>query len=342
MRLFTVSRPLLIILLVACAAPARADESDQHMVWDIELRDAAPAINEFINGRIASVLELVNANNPSCDCNTLTEGILTDIYQDRLRADLPAYIESAETIDVYPPRTIVNGDIIDHSIYRHAITGLTIRVTRNIRIGDVYLSTDKLNHFFGIGRRYYARYQSFRLEGQSHEEAEKNAILWGILTENTILGTTTNGIFSHADLEANYQGLQFALALCGSEKPYLVHGEGKWSVARTVDLAKYIAPAFDESFNPPLYGSLIKESIYVVFKADFVEKARSETVARRFQKYRAIIPPPSPSMRIVADYLREKGVPSQRADYMQALGLTENDAAAPMDAMAAAEQPAEN
>lgn len=320
------------------AAPARADESDQHMVWGIELNDSAPAINGFINGRIASVLELVNANNPDCDCNTLTEGLITDIYQDRLRDNLSTFIETSEAVDVFPRRNVLDGNIIDHSIYRHSVTALTIRVTRTLRIGEVYLGTDKLSHFFGLGRRYYARYQSFLLESQSPEEAEKNAVHWGIMTENTFLGTTTNGIFSPADLEANYRGLQFARALCSGDNPHLMHRDGKWTLVRPVDLAEYICPAFDETFNPPLYGSLIKDSIYVALTREYNEKAHLESVASRFQTYRALAPPPSPSMRIVSEYLREKGIPSQRPDYMQALGLTENDAAAPMDVMAAADE----
>lgn len=320
-----------ILLAVAALPAAAADEADQYLVWGTTLNDSAPAINAFINERVQATLGLVNKDNPGCDCETLTAGIITDIYQDRFRAEISRFIDATESVDVYPRRDTTNGEILDTSIYRHAITGLTIRVTRNIRIGEVYLGTDKLSHFFGIGRRYYTRYRGLLRDGQSPEQAEQEAILWGLLTENTFLGTTTNGIFSFADLEANYQGFRLAQDLCTGSDPFLRHEDGRWIQVRPVDLTAYVSPYFDETYLPPLYGELIRNAVHLVVERDYSSHVRDTRVAERFATYRALTPPPSRSMQIVGEFLREHEIPSQRPALLAALGLKETDPTAPWD-----------
>jgi hypothetical protein len=51
------------------------------------------------------------------------------------------------------------------------------------------------------------------------------AVLFGVLTERTILGTSSSGIFSVSDLEANYRGMQFYRGLCDGPHPALVRLE---------------------------------------------------------------------------------------------------------------------
>ncbi len=318
---------------LALVSITHADESDQYMVWGIELADAAPTINAYVNERIVGSLGRINESNPDCDCETLTTGVFTDIYQDRLRANLTDFIEFTQSIEVYPARDVIPGEIIDQSIYRNALVSITIRVTRNIRIGEVYLGTDKLNHFFGIGRRYYTRYLASLKAGRSQAEAEDEAILWGILTENTFLGSSTNGIFSIADLESNYQGFRLAQGLCAGDSPYIVHQQGKWTIFRPIDLRDYVDPTFDESFNPSLYAGLLRGAVLKVVEEIHAPKAGFPALAARFNAYRSTLPPSSRSLALIRRHLEENAIPAQRPSLMKALGISDSDPAAPMDVL---------
>jgi hypothetical protein len=309
-----------------------ADESDQYLVWDRELADASPAINDFINRVARERIEAENAKpGPPCDCESLTLQILPEIYLDRLRANLIAFIENSDDIEAYPPRTVAPADLLSLSIYRRAPVPLVIRVTRTIRIGDVYLGVDKLNHLIGIGRRYYVRYLSHRQTGMNEQQAVDSVIRWGVLVENSVLGTLINGVFSSADLEANYQGLLFARRFCEGSEPYLESFRGDWRLAREIDLRDFVTPPFDESFYPPLYDDDLRLAVLTVLAEDYAGHANSPAVLARFDRYRNYAP--SPCMRFVERYLDEYHVTSQLADILAALRVRPGDPYAPLDAL---------
>lgn len=319
-----------LAVFLAGAQFAFADESDQYLVWDRELADAAPAINSFIN-RIAR--ERIDAENarpgPACDCESLTLQILPEIYLDRLRADLIAFVESSELIDVYPPRTVAPADVLALSIYRRAPVPLVIRVTRTIRIGDVYFGVDKLNHLIGIGRRYYVRYLDHRQSGMNEQQATDSVIRWGVMVENSVLGTLINGIFSCSDLEANYQGLLFARRFCEGPNPYLELAGEDWRLAREVDLRDFVTPPFDETYYPPLYEDRLRLAVLTVLAEDYAGLTNSPAVLERFGRYRRYAP--SPCMRFIERYLAEYQVTPQLSGLLAALRVKPGDPYSPLD-----------
>ncbi len=309
-------------------SPAFGEETDQYLAWGHELADAAPAINRFINERVRSEIEAANAQGgPRCECETLTLRILPRVYLDRFRADLLDFVTNPGNVDAYPPPETV--DIRSLSIYRHAPIQFVIRVLPTIRIGEVYVGVDKLAHLIGIGRRYYVRYMSDRRNGVSETEAAENAIRWGILTENSVLGRFVTGIFSCSDLEANYQGLMFARRFCEGTDPYL-HFDGKaWQLAKEVDIREFVTPAFDESFYPPLYHGDLLTTVLGVLADDRADPAGSPEIQARFERYR--LTPPSPAMEFVESYLVEHQVESQWPDLLLALRLDADDPRAPLN-----------
>ena len=315
---------------IACSQLVFADETDQYLVWDRELADAAPAINDFVNRVARESIDAENAKpGPPCDCETLSLQILPEIYLDRLRADLIAFVESSEDIDVYPPRNVAPEDILALSIYRRAPVPMVIRVTRTIRIGDVYLGVDKLNHLVGIGRRYFVRYLSDRRSGLSEREATDNVIRWGVLVENSVLGTLINGIFSSADLEANYQGLLFARRFCEGPDPYLQFDGQEWRLAREIDLRDFVTPAFDETYYPPLYEDDLRLGVLTVLAEDYAGRAGSRTVVERFERYR--LTPPSLCMRFIERHLSENRVTPQLSAMLGALRIEPGAPSSPLD-----------
>ena len=54
-------------------------------------------------------------------------------------------------------------------------------------------------------------------KGDSHKVSMEKAIDLGIIGEKNILGRYASGVFSFADLEANFQGLLFGIKLLFSD-----------------------------------------------------------------------------------------------------------------------------
>jgi hypothetical protein len=93
---------------------------------------------------------------------------------------------------------------------------------------------------------------------------------WGERTERTYFGRYTTGVYSHADLVADFEGMRFWQRVLGraddplhaSEKPYVrcgrrffLAGERRWRLSRKVDLTRYVTPVWDEAVNCPSYRS---------------------------------------------------------------------------------------
>jgi len=326
------NRLAITALVVTGAIGAGADETDQYLSWNTELADAAPALNDFIAAQAAEVIARINAQPPeSCTCETITQLIFAAVYLDRFRAPVFEYIEESGLVDVYPPRDVPPDELLDRSVYRDVTLPSIIRVTRTVRIGDVYLGVDKLAHLFGIGRRYYVRYRDAREEGASFDDAVDEAIRWGIFTEDSILGRVVNGIFSHADLEANYAGLRLAIAFCEGDSPYLRQGAAGWVLQRPVNLTELVSPLFDESFNPNHFTGSVLDAVLPVLREEYRRPALLQRAGARFARYGD--PEPTRSTRTVAVFFEENAMTSQHGALLEALGLSDTDAAAPIDAL---------
>jgi hypothetical protein len=121
----------------------------------------------------------------------------------------------------------------------------------------------------------------------------------------------------------------FARSLCEGETPYLSLDENGWKLARPIDFAAFVTPGFDESFNPPIYTPDVQSAVLPILSREYAPKTRLPSVAEQFQIYGQS--PPSDSMRVVAGFLNDNGIPSQRSALLAALDLAEDSPAAPMD-----------
>src|SRR5690606_8800015 len=110
----------------------------------------------------------------------------------------------------YTPRT--NTEYLEQhrprSIYRDGFwwrLGFLVPPDPTMRVAGVHVSFDKLGHFFIDGRQYYAAFHEALAEGLSEEAARQTAIVEvGIRSETYIQGNAISGVFSYADLEANW------------------------------------------------------------------------------------------------------------------------------------------
>lgn len=129
-----------------------------------------------------------------------------------------------------------------------------------IRVGEVLIGTDKLEHLFGMGFQYFDRHY---LRGHSLKRVLKR----GIFFEKTILGgnVIATGIFSYGDLAANFNGMRFWNHMLqkrddvlGKEHnlgPYLECQGESWVQVKEIDYAAYFDLSSDESINCSKFAS---------------------------------------------------------------------------------------
>ncbi len=123
-------------------------------------------------------------------------------------------------------------------------------LARILRIGDVYLGTDKIGHFLGSGFKYFKKYY---LKGQSLGQA----LMIGWKAESNLLGSKTTRVISYADMLANFNGMRFWNHILQKEEdilgqnlgPYINCQENRWVQIKAMDWGDYIDHGFDETIN---------------------------------------------------------------------------------------------
>ena len=142
-----------------------------------------------------------------------------------------------------------------------------------VRVHGQLLGTDKLGHFVGLGSIYYHNYWKQRSFGVPRAQARRTAIecgAKGLLSEMGMFGKVTTGIYSNADMAANYSGFKF---FCNLTEPVTLQGvvrrpmlelqNGRWVVRPEVRpdtpyFAVYISAHWDEVLNPSHYAWQIR------------------------------------------------------------------------------------
>ena len=146
-----------------------------------------------------------------------------------------------------------------------------------IKANGVYFGDDKLVHFHHTSLSYYRRYRSLLAAGLDAETASQEVIehysrnaFW---SEEKMFGLIATGIFSNADLAANYAGFKFyanlseAVRLKGEQREPLVLRTGVfWRLNRHVRpgsgwFSVYISDHWNEALNPNLYDFTMRPGI---------------------------------------------------------------------------------
>lgn len=146
-----------------------------------------------------------------------------------------------------------------------------------IKADGVYLGTDKLTHFHHQGLQFYHRYRGLLNKGFSPEEARTKVIRHfannAVFAEDKLFGTILTGVYSNADMAANYLGFKFFLNLTepvmleGLEHEALVVRCGVfWRLNDHVRphsgwFASFISDHLNEALNPNLYDATMRPHI---------------------------------------------------------------------------------
>jgi hypothetical protein len=274
---------VLMITMTFISLSASALETDQYMTWGVELSDSGGYINKYLNEKISSALKVIDseltcekAAIESMDWNGRTTDMLSAIESDMYHS---------EEVDRWPPLTKSAKGVIKESIYRD-VSIFKLKVFGvNLKMNGVYFGVDKLGHFVTVGRDYYKTFRKYRRRGKSIEFSQIKAIKRGLFSERTYYGYLVSGVFSFADLEANFQGLEFMRSMCEGDKPLLKKdNEGNWSLSRKIDITNYVTPKWDESFYTSTYRKKRFRQVRPHL-AKYCEKRSEPSVIKRFTSY---------------------------------------------------------
>jgi hypothetical protein len=276
-------------LCLLLATPTAAIETDQYYAWGRELADSTEMINAKVNSEILLVLERVNSTR-SWDTRTCEDMAKRIERHFRLFIfhDLQLWADNTSLIERFPSTAEEDWRYRKEYIYRNhgpLDVGTWMPPSPTIELAGVRMGTDKLTHFFSEGWMSYVWYRNAREKGVSEHEAEVAAVRKGILLERSVLGMAASGVFSLADLEANYQGLRFFKGLCGEESPRLVMKDDGWQLASLVDFRDYVTPEWDESYQPSVFGKRRWKKVRPVL-LEYCPMLDDPEVARRRAAYR--------------------------------------------------------
>lgn len=120
-------------------------------------------------------------------------------------------------------------------------------VGRSFRVNGVMVGSDKFGHFFSQGFKYFKR----ELRGDSTE----SLLGQGVFAERWLFGQLTTGVFSNADLVANFEGWRFYQSLFRDDvipgKPAILQKQGdRYVQQRAFTWADHINDYWDEALNP--------------------------------------------------------------------------------------------
>lgn len=296
---------LLTGLLSAASAPAL--ETDQFYAWGKPIGDSAVFLNAWVQLTVQSALDASAPDDCESAVNSVQKHLQQSIYQ-----PIELWILSSDLVDRIP-----RGELADRDYRAHYLLSKTfpldyvrmLQPSPTIEVNDIRLGSDKLAHFFSEGWWYYRHWkksaQSLGPEALQHELFD-----YGVQLEKSIQGTTTSGVFSPADLEANYQGFIFYRQLCHGAEPLLYRQDNRWRFSGRFDFRDYIYPEWDESWNPNVYSRKRWKNIRKTMSL-YCPQLNSDWVRRQRAHY-AALDTLTPTEEMIRELVAAGGIPDPR------------------------------
>lgn len=308
----------LTVLILAQPAQLMGFETDQYNLPPTPLADIGGEVYEYTLENITKAIEKVNREirekencleHPKCNDSATkrkliylrSEAAVSREVYNRLGYGIIAFAKAGDWINSHKFRA---QPARYKTAYRASIfvwiptDYFTISPTVNIY--GTHFGTDKIAHFFQQGYQYYRTARKGIANGRSAEDAEAKAVAWGRWTENTYYGTLVGGVFSNADLFANFVGMRFYEGLTKSvtvgdlvRPPTLVLVDGLWKLnaagtSEEVFLRPFISDHLNEALNPSLFIPGLRSSIRGIVKKKSCPQWRAAFPSKSAGEFRSL------------------------------------------------------
>jgi len=242
-----------------------ASEIDSYLRVD-HLKSPTRHFNRTINSWLNQGIESLNSDRVECPRDIEEAEPVYNYFKKEMASPFIGH-SIAVHFDENLPKNMITSVSLDYSIYSTIewLEGFSLNLKGLLgitRMGRSKMGVDKLGHFFVEGFGFFKR-AYLREEG-----SVKKAVEWGKFTERTYFGMSTTGVYSHADLVANFNGMRFwnQLFLFDKDpvnsdipsyisKPMLSCKEGVWKLKRKFNLRQFYDSAWDESINCNSYDT---------------------------------------------------------------------------------------
>ncbi len=231
-----------VILLLAslCGGPVFAVEVDNFTTRSLVEIDSTPIINRLFNDELDA---LVSQWTGPPEAVPFTLAFIRAIDKTPvLNRITHRFVEAGGRIQyVRSPIYSDSSCFTTATVWVRPLAGV-------IFLNGIPVGVDKIGHFHDGGSAIYRRVYD---QGQSLEQA----LDWSVRTENGLLGYWVDGIFSNADVVANYEGFRFYRSLFQPDRvsgltPVLSVVDGKIVKNREIDLADHVTGFWNEAMNP--------------------------------------------------------------------------------------------
>jgi hypothetical protein len=300
---------LLAGLLIS--ASAHALETDQFYAWGKPIEDSSKYLNAWVRLTIQFALDSRAANAPQ-DCESAVKNVQKHL-QHSIYQPIELWIISSDLVDRIPRGKEANRDYRSHYLLSRTFTfdhARWLTPSPTLQVNEIRIGADKLAHFFSEGWWYYKQWKK-NWTDHTLEKLQRDMFQYGAKLELWIQGMKTSGVFSPADLEANYQGFVFYQQLCHGDEPLLRRQEGRWQFSDRFDFRDYIYPKWDESWNPNVYSKKRWKGVRSTM-AGYCPLLNSDWVNRQRTHY-AALDMSTPTDKLVRELVTAGELPDPRA-----------------------------
>lgn len=242
---------------------SRAEEVDQFSNYGLQLNDSRPVLNAKVNALMTEAIRHSNQLSSGCDPSRLYSSLhhYFSFKNQFIGGIFNKWIVESPEVDRNELKisATIYGDFpfLEAPFFR-----LGHPDSRELRVGQIKIGTDKIDHFFSRGYKYFLAFK--RAGGTS--TALKALLQDGFRLESGLWGQIATGVFSYGDLAANFHGLRFWNDVLGQptnsgdyfwvaqSQPYVACQRQRWVQLRNFDWSRYIDDAWDETVNCNLFA----------------------------------------------------------------------------------------
>jgi hypothetical protein len=245
-----------VLLAVSLLAPgdSAAYETDQYTDRQVELEDSTEILNREMNAALAEVAARWNSGEkPGRFATAIYKEVGGRHWVDKLERWA---IRSPEVDKIDPPK---QESIYGHIPFWSTRVVFVVGLGPTLRVNETLIGSDKIGHFISQGWKYYKRHR----RGLPEEKVLK----LGPRNEAGIFGAVWTGVFSNADLVANYEGYLFFRSLFEDDiipgKPAILRWEGNEAVIqRPFDWRDHVNDYWDEALNPNRFTGKLSRYVH--------------------------------------------------------------------------------
>jgi hypothetical protein len=291
--------------LLAAAPLTFALETDQFTVPDRPLPDIGPELNLYVAATVWDIVQDINEKAGAQDRaarralwpplknyhraraerlrgeDYLARRVYaalagTSVFECKLEQWVRRHRFRAAADDAQPGRRAVFPMTPARGVYGDSPFSkplLLVDLSPTINLYGSYLGADKLGHFFQQGYDYHREFRREESRGGGEPRALARAVRLGIQQERGIFGEALVGVYSNADLAANFAGLKFYLNLTRPVRvgdatlpPAFVRDRsGNWArhaERGPLDLLRpLVGDHFNEALNPSRYHGAFHRTV---------------------------------------------------------------------------------